>query len=349
MSGGISLARQLTAAMTALAIAVVVANTAAFYLVYAALERLKFVTLPPDDYSTVGWDLGITLALCLTGSLLALWIALRLARRIARPLGAVAVAARRIAAGDLSTRVETLGDVSGETALLIADFNTMANRLQRMAEDVTLWNAKIAHELRTPLTILQGRLQGAKDSVFPVDARLVDGLLTQVEGLARLVEDLRSVSLADSGRLDLILEDVDLAVEVEAMAPTLRSMLEPAGFSLELDLKPAPVRADPARIRQAVLALIDNARRHADPCSLRIATSFAADKATLVVTDCGPGLDQDLEEEAFHQFVRGARTTGGSGLGLAIVRGIVSAHGGEICYRRLPGRSAFEVTLPPVT
>jgi two-component system sensor histidine kinase AdeS len=346
----ISLARQLSGAMAALAITTVVASTAAFYLVYAVLERLRIVALPPDDYATLGWDVGITLTLCAAGLVSALVVALRLARRIVGPLDAVATVARRIAQGDLTARVRPLGQTHGETAALVTDFNAMADQLQRMSNGVKDWNAQIAHELRTPLTILRGRLQGAKDGVFPLDIELVAGLMKQVDGLTRLVEDLRSVSLADSGRLELTLADVDVAAEVEDMAPVLLAILEPAGFGLELALQPGSVKADPTRLRQAILALVDNARRHAHPCALRIAVDFIDDTVAITVSDLGPGLSLGFEDDAFRQFARGKHTlgeaAGGSGLGLAVVRGIERTHGGDAVYLREADRSLFRIILP---
>ncbi|WP_322966221.1 ATP-binding protein [Sphingomonas fuzhouensis] len=347
MTKRISLTRQLSVAMATLALVAVVVSTAAFYIVYAVLERLRIVApLPPGVADTTGLDVGITLAACVIGVVLALAVAVRLARRIVQPLGAVGEAARRIAEGDLTTRIAPVRAAHGEAALLIADFNAMADRLQRMSDDVKLWNAQIAHELRTPLTILRGRLQGAKDGVFTLDAQLVDGLMKQVEGLTRLVEDLRSVSLADSGRLELMLGDVDLAAELRELEPALALMLKPAGFGLELVLTAGVVRADPTRIRQAVIALVDNARRHADPCILRISVAFTDRTAEITVSDDGPGLPTGFEEDAFRQFARGASRSGGSGLGLAVVRGIARAHGGEARYRRTAERSEFRILLP---
>lgn len=346
MKTGSNLTRQLSIAMVTLSVVTIIVSTAAFYIVYAILERLLLVAPLPDSIpDTIGVDVGITLGVCLLGLLLALTFAMRLAKQIVRPLAAVGAAARRIAQGDLASRVEPVPEAQGEIALLISDFNAMAARLQRMADDVSLWNAQIAHELRTPLTILQGRLQGAKDGIFPLDSTLVDGLLTQVAGLARLVEDLRSVSLADSGQLELVLADVDLAAEIQDMAPVLNAMLEPAGFSLKLELASGTVRADAARLRQAVLALVDNARRHAQPCQVIIGVAFREHHASIAVTDIGPGLPLDLEAEAFRQFVRGVGSIGGSGLGLAIVRGIARAHGGDVRYHRTPGHSTFEIIL----
>lgn len=277
------------------------------------------------------------------GLLLALAVAAWLAQRIVRPLAAVGEAARRIAEGDLATRVGTVTEAQGETAALIADFNAMADRLQRMADDVSVWNAQIAHELRTPLTILQGRLQGVRDGLFPFDIALVDGLLAQVAGLTRLVEDLRSVSLADSGHLELDLSEVDVAAELVTMAPMLEGMVEPTGFALRFDLHSGIVRVDAGRLRQAILALVDNARRHADPCELLITTRSTDDHVSIAVVDAGPGLPPNLESAAFRQFVRGPKSTGGSGLGLAIVRSIARAHGGDVRYQRSDSASVFEI------
>ncbi len=227
MKAGASVTRQLWTAMAALSVVTILISTAAFYIVYVLLERWRIVApLPPGTDAFTGLDVSITLAVCVLGLPLALGGAVWLARRIVRPLSAVGEAARRIAGGDLATRVNAIPDAQGETAVLIADFNAMAARLQRMADDVSIWNAQIAHELRTPLTILQG----AKDGVFPLDALLIDGLLAQVSGLTRLVEDLRSVSLAGSSQLELLLTEIDLALEVFDMAPTLTLMLEPVGF-----------------------------------------------------------------------------------------------------------------------
>lgn len=347
MKSEVGLARQLSVAMAALSLITVIVSTAAFYIVYTVLERWRIVApLPPGVQDTVGVDIGITAGVCVVGLLLALGIAVWLARRIVAPLEAVGHAARQIARGDLATRVEAGPEVQGETAVLIDDFNAMADRLQCMAADVSLWNAQIAHELRTPLTILQGRLQGAKDGVFALDEALIDSLLKQTAGLARLVEDLRSVSLGDSGRLNLILTEVDLASEITEMAPTLRALLEPAGYSLALDLAPGAVRADAARVRQAILALVDNARRHAEPGEVTIGVTFSLDRVSITIADEGPGLPAEMEQAAFRQFVRGDRSSGGTGLGLSIVRAIARAHRGDVRYYRATKRSVFEISLP---
>ncbi|GAA0001266.1 hypothetical protein BRDID11002_12660 [Bradyrhizobium diazoefficiens] len=110
----------------------------------------------------------------------------------------------------------------------------MAQRLQDNADDMIAWNAAIAHELRTPLTILKGRLQGIADGVFTPDEASIGNLLLQIDGLSRLVDDLRTVTLADSGRLDLGRGPVALAAEIQNVADLLEPVLANAGFSLEL-------------------------------------------------------------------------------------------------------------------
>lgn len=271
----------------------------------------------------------------------------QLARRIVIPLASLAEAARRVADGDLSARA-VAGDRSlGETADLVDDFNAMAARLEVLAEGMATWNASIAHELRTPVTILQGRLQGVADGVFAMDEAMVASLLKQVGGLALLVEDLRVVSLADSGRLQLQRETVDLAAVVGDLRPMAEPGLILAGMTLDWALSPVRVRCDPARVRQAVLALVENARRHAVPGTLRIAVQARAGQAAVSVEDAGPGLSPAFAAVAFAPFRRASEATEGSGLGLSVVRVVAEAHGGTAGYRQgISGGSLFEILLP---
>ncbi len=289
--------------------------------------------------------------LLLAGLVVAAIMATRLARRILAPLNSLAQSARSIAAGDLAARAQP-GDRSlGETALLVDDFNAMAVRLQRMAADMTAWNAAIAHELRTPLTILRGRLQGMKDGVFQPDETQIRGLLFQVESLTRLVDDLHIVTLQDIGRLEMRVEPTRIDVEMRRAVESIADALHEAGFVLELDLAAASVPCDGARIRQALLALLDNARRYAVPGRLRIALARADETVVLGVEDDGPGLAPEFALQVFEPFTRAdasrSRQFGGSGLGLSVVRAIALAHGGQARYRAsAAGGSVFELVLP---
>jgi two-component system, OmpR family, sensor histidine kinase AdeS len=321
------------------------------YITYDMLFALWPQPPPGSDWLPRSTDFLVVATFLLLGLIAAAVIALRLAKRILAPLNSLAESARRIAAGDLSARAEA-GDRSlGETAHLVDDFNTMAMKLQNMAADMAAWNAAVAHELRTPLTILQGRLQGLKDGVFEPRDELLRNLLFQVEGLSRLVDDLRTVTLQDSGRLDVQLEPTNVGPEVQRAVDSMSPALTAAGISVELTRIDVLLECDAARLRQALFALLDNARRYAKPGRLQVHMQTTEARFILRVQDDGPGLSIEFARRAFEPFTRAEpsrlRKYGGSGLGLSVVRAIATAHTGEARYRSAPtGGSIFEIDLP---
>ncbi len=337
------LSRQILIAMSAITVVAGILVFFGTYLIYSAI--IAVYPLPEADGWLTSLDLVIFTALVLIALPIAAFVALRLARRILDPLESLALSARQIATGDLSARATASDQALGETASLVGDFNTMAQRLQDMAADMALWNATIAHELRTPLTILKGRLQGIIDGVFEPDEPTLRRLVQQVDGLSRLVEDLRTVTLADSGHLDLRIVPIRLAQELEELAELMAPNLASDGFHLTLDLDDIVVEADATRVRQAVLALMSNARRHATRGAITISLKRDGETAVLAVADQGPGIDADFAGCVFDPFVRGdpgrAKETGGNGLGLSVVRAIMEAHGGSIRYRTAPGGGAL--------
>lgn len=346
------LSRQIALSMTAvatIAILMVFVGSFIFYTIY-----LTWVPPPPGPPPLLpeASDFALIAVFLLIGLAVAIHVALRLAQRILAPLNSLAESARKIAAGDLTARAAA-GDRSlGETAQLVDDFNAMAQRLQDVAEAMVSWNAAIAHELRTPLTILRGRLQGLTEGVFEPSDDLFKTLLSQVEGLSRLVDDLRIVTLSDSRRLEVRFEPTDLATEVFRAVDAMRPALTEAGFSIEITTQPLTLLCDGTRIRQALLALLENARRYATPGLLRIQIRPAKAGAVLSVEDEGPGLNSDFAPHAFDAFARAepsrSRQFGGSGLGLSVVRAIAEAHRGRAQYRTsVAGGSIFEIVLPP--
>jgi two-component system, OmpR family, sensor histidine kinase AdeS len=275
-----------------------------------------------------------------------------LAARLARPLEEVAAAARRVAGGDLAARAPLRQRGAGEIAQLVDDFNHMAAELESFERELNESSAAIAHELRTPLTILRGRLQGMRDGVFQASEKEIIGLIQQVDALARIVDDLQTVSLATTGALDLRKARIDLAAEMDALMATVAPHLEAAGMCVELDLRAAPLDADAARLRQATVALLENARRHAASGGVvRVETFVDGAEARLRVLDRGPGFTADEALRVFERFWRAddsrSRDHGGSGLGLSVVEAIARAHGGHA--RALPregGGAIFEIALP---
>ncbi|MGJ7504004.1 MULTISPECIES: ATP-binding protein [unclassified Variovorax] len=350
MSGRLS--RQIVLSMSLVSAITTIIGFVGSFIAYALLFRfLPPPPGPPETFLPQGPDYLIVAMFLMLGLIAAVVIALRLTRRILTPLNSLAESARSIAAGDLAVRANP-GDRSlGETAHLVDDFNVMAAKLQDMAASMASWNAAIAHELRTPLTILRGRLQGVKDGVFPPSEELIHGLLAQVEGLSRLVDDLRIVTLQDSGHLEMRIEPVHVGAEVQRTVDSMSPALFEAGLAVEVTQSDIVLRCDGARLRQALMALLDNARRYAQPGKLKVELEATASHVVLRVEDEGPGLAPEFARQAFDPFMRDEpsrlRQYGGSGLGLAVVRAIVLAHSGEVQYRRSPvGGSIFEMKLP---
>ncbi|WP_353980486.1 ATP-binding protein [Salinicola endophyticus] len=283
---------------------------------------------------------------------LAVVVAIRLSRRLISPLNAVAHSLRDVAEGKLDARAPLDDQAMGETAQLVRDFNAMAERLQGMTREREFWNAAIAHELRTPLTVLRGRLQGLAEGVFTPSSELFEGLLRQVDGLGRLVEDLRVVSLNDSGHLDVQRIRVRLADELRAVLQAFATPLADKGFRLDAQLDTElEVACDAVRLRQALMALLENALRHADPGALHVLLARVDDDCLLSVEDDGPGLDSALAADLFEAFRRGepsrSRQSGGSGLGLAVVKAIIEAHGGQAyCQPSAQGGTRFVLRWP---
>lgn len=346
------LGRQIVMTVALLVLSVVVAITVGSYVFY----YLMFAFAPnhlaaPGVWMPSGPEWVWIVLSTLGAVLLAVFAAAKLSRRILAPLTSVAGSLRRVSNGDLTARATGDDRSLGEASLLVEDFNLMAERLERMAKEQVFWNAAIAHELRTPVTILRGRIQGLAEGVFAPSEPLFRNLLAQVENLGRLIEDLRVVGLADSGHLTLQMERCDLAAAIRDVLALTEPDLRARGLLPELRLQEGMIGCDPARMRQVLLALLENARCHAAPGRLEIGLACDTGTCRLSVTDAGPGIDPAVAAKLFDAFQRGdaARQQGGSGsgLGLAVVRAIALAHGGQaLCHAMPHGGSRFELAWP---
>ena len=355
MSVTTGLSRQFIVSISAVVLCVIALALVGSYLFYSFLWAF-WPSVDVDDWMPGGVEwawMGLITCISLAVGVAA---AIKLSRRVLMPLNSVAASLRRLADGDLDVQAVAPDASMGEAAVLVEDFNSMAKRLKRMAEEQSFWNAAIAHELRTPLTILRGRLQGLAEGVFEPDTAQFYSLLAQVEGLTRLIEDLRVVGLGDNGYLKVNIQEADLAQEIRADAQLFEPGFRAAGFVLQLDLLPQALTCDPARMRQALLALLENAKRHATPGTVTVRLSRHDGVNCLSVADEGPGVDEAFATHIFDPFQRGevsrSRAQGGSGLGLAVVRAIALAHNGNATCRQLDkGGSCFELSWPayPVT
>lgn len=349
---GKGLARQIIRSIAILALSIMLMVMLGSYAFYSTM----FILLPtalsaPDSWLPSLAEWGWIIVSTAIGVTIAVWVAMRLSRRILTPLNSVATSLRRVAQGDLAARAATERQPLDEASQLISDFNAMAERLERAQQERIFWNAAIAHELRTPVTILRGRLQGLSDDVFQPDPALFASLLVQVEGLGRLIEDLRTVGLAESGHLRIQLQQTDLRHEVMTVLKACEAALQEKGFTLTFALGAHAAVCDPLRIRQALLVLLENALQHATPGPLRISTKQIDGQHCLRVEDSGPGLGATDARRIFDAFQRGAHAAEaapkGSGLGLAVVRAIASAHQGQAdCRPSDLGGSCFELRWP---
>lgn len=199
--------------------------------------------------------------------------------------------------------------------------------------------ADVAHELRTPLSILQGRIEGLLDGVYPRDDTHLAELLDETRHLARLVEDLGTLAHAEAGALELRKEIVDLGDLIRDVATAL-----PRPIVVEVPADLPALEVDPVRIRQVLLNLLANALRHT-PAEGVISVEVQAQPQRMLirVRDTGSGIAPEELPRLFERFQKGSDSRG-SGLGLAIARKLVLAHGGDIGIESAPGQGT-EVTV----
>jgi len=297
------------------------------------------------------WVGGVILALGLP--FLAIAFAVQAFRDIAVPLADMMAAADRVAEGDLSVRVEV--KKQGQFSRLADSFNRMVEELARADKRRRNLTADVAHELRTPLHIIQGNLEGILDDVYEPNTEHIGATLEETRALARLVEDLRTLSLAEADQLALALEPVDVAELIADVATSFSGQVEAAGLQLCVEAEDGlpSIIGDVGRLDQVLSNLIANAVRHTPAGgTIALRAQVADGGVRIVVRDTGEGISDENLPYIFDRFWRGdrsrSRSSGaGSGLGLAIARQLVQAHGGQISVESHLGQGTmFAIELP---
>ena len=301
-------------------------------------------------YEPLRWVIPVGIVLLMFGFSSLVWGGRGL-RQMSAPLGDLLEAAGRIAEGDYSRRVAERGP--SELRALARAFNGMAARLQLTEEQRRDLMADITHELRTPLTVIQGNLEGFLDGVYSPDETRLKSLLEETQVLARLVEDLRTLALAESGALQLKKEPTDLALLIGETVSAFRTQADAAGVKIDNQAgsNALVLNLDPERIRQVFSNLIANALRYTPrdgAIHVRYTTTRSDDGkyAEVTVEDTGVGIAPDVLPHIFNRFYK-SRDSIGTGLGLPIARHLVEAHGGTITAESQPGRgTTMRIRLP---
>jgi signal transduction histidine kinase len=301
----------------------------------------------------------------ITAGLIAVGVSLLLASilafRLLRPIRELTKAANQLAQGDLSQQVPIHGN--DELAELGHAFNQMAASLEQAELSRRAMTADIAHELRNPLSVQRANLEALQDGIYPLTPENLNSVLEQNYLLNRLVEDLRTLALVDSGQLTLECTPTDLTALIKRVVERYKPQADSRMISLNVT---APnhgtlISLDPGRVEQIIGNLLSNALRYVPEGGyIDIEIAYPSNRNTksspmelvqLTVHDNGPGIPSEALPYLFDRFYRGdrarSRGEGGSGLGLAIARQLAQAHGGDLkAQNHRQGGALFILTLP---
>ena len=308
---------------------------------------------PGVHAAQVQQDTTLTLLLvALLAALAASLLGFLVAGRMAQPLTQLARASRGVAAGDLGRRsgLSRRTDEFGEVG---RSFDAMAADLQRADEQRRRFIQDAVHELRTPLTVIDGTAGAIEEGIFAPEPRYLRTIREQTQLLGRIVDDLRTINLAEGGQLPLERQLVEVAGVAEATVDAFEARAKANGIELSADIGPGcVVDADPGRLAQVLAALTDNAIRHTPQGGLvRLVGRRAAATVRVAVEDSGRGIPPEDLPRVFDRLYQADpsrdRRTGTSGLGLSIVRALVEAHGGRVGAENRPeGGASVWLELP---
>ncbi len=279
---------------------------------------------------------------------------------------------RALGRGDLTARAPVYG--SDELGELATGFNDMAEQLQashetlesrvrqrtaevqRLLKERTQFFASVSHEFRTPLAVILGQVNLMRNTDYRKrnNGKSLETIQESSQQLLSLIDDLLAAARAEAVRLDVELETVRLTDVVDGIQHTLEGLARTGQHDLEIDVpKDLPeVSADPARLREILLNLVDNSVKYTPPGGVvELSAESRNGNVEVSVRDDGPGIPKRLGKKLFEPFVQvpGTKTQGGqssSGLGLALTKRLVEAHGGKIWFEsEKGGGTRFTFTL----
>jgi two-component system sensor histidine kinase BaeS len=286
------------------------------------------------------WSIPLGVAALVLGIAM-LMLTIRSARRVSAPLDDLHEAAEGVARGDYSIHVAEKGPP--EVRSLARAFNDMARRLRQADEQRRNLLADTTHELLSPLTVIQGNLEGMLDGVYPADEANLRAILDETNILSRLIEDLRTLALAERGALQLKKEPTELLPFLGEVASAFQSQADAMGVTISIEAAAAlpMVEMDAVRMRQVLANLLANSLRYSPAGStIRVTCESQGGNIQLTIQDEGPGIAPNDLEHVFERFYKSA-DSGGMGLGLAIAKHLVEAHGGSIHAENAPDRGTI--------
>jgi heavy metal sensor kinase len=296
---------------------------------------------------TLALGLPVVIAIAVGGGY---WIM----RRALLPLDEIAGGAERITSRNLNERLPA-PDSGDEIERLAVALNRMIARLDESFQYIRRFTADASHELRTPLTVLRGELEAmAQYPCLNGEMRdTVGSSLEETERLTKIVESLLAISRLDAGEAQVERMRFDLTELAVTTTEQMRLLAEDKKIELEVETDGAAFfEGDPARLKQVVVNLVDNAIKYTPEGGVvRVSVRAENDHAVLLVEDNGVGIPAEALPHLFERFYRvdkaRSRQMGGVGLGLAIVKSIVMAHGGQVTVESAEGKgSRFRVELP---
>lgn len=315
------------------------------------VERMPFPNSPREAEFIDRTNLWFLYS-ALGASMVALLVGILLSRSLTRPIRELTRATHAVSKGDLTQQVPVRSrDELGELALA---FNRMSSELARSVNARRQMTADIAHELRTPLSLILGHAEAVHDGVLPPSPENFEIIREEAGRLEHLIDDLRTLSLADAGELSISLQPTSPQRLLEEVVSLYQYQARRKNVTLDMKITPPlpELQLDPGRMTQVLTNILDNALRHTpEGGRITLAARPASAGVEISIRDTGSGLIAEDLDRIFDRFYRADaarhRGDGGSGLGLAIARSIVQAHGGKIRAETNPGEGlTITITIP---
>ena len=279
-------------------------------------------------------------------------VAFILSSQMTRPLRDLIKATKNISAGNLNENVK-ISDID-EIGILGNSFNQMAQRLQNAEKRRQQIVADMSHELRNPLSVVQANLEGMIDGILPSKTENIEKVHQQTIILSKLIEDLRLISMAESGELRLYKQKTDINALTQKILDDFKITIQKKNIKLETEISTTPIliSIDPIRIEQVLNNIISNALRYvAKNDSIFIQIKENLKTIEIIIKDSGPGIEKNKQRYIFDRFYRvdksRSRQEGGSGLGLSIAKELIQAHEGTISLKSDLGKgTTFTISMP---